>query len=105
LTVGDGTYLKISIDIVDQITRVAELTELTPDMITDDVRDVKRPEARSISCYWATEKPGITQSRLALVLKRSQSAIVYAVRRGRAAVENRSYLIARESKVLPSCRT
>jgi len=42
-----------SIDIVDQIKRVADLTELTPDMITDGVRDMKRPEARSILCYWA----------------------------------------------------
>jgi len=66
-----GTYLKISIDIVDQIQRVADLTDLTPDMITDGVTGMKRMEARSILCYWATEKPGITQSHLALVLKRS----------------------------------
>jgi len=40
-------------------------------MITDGVTGMKRMEARSILCYWATEKPGITQSHLALVLKRS----------------------------------
>ena len=75
------------------IERVAELTELAPDMITDGIRDKKRTEARSILCYWATEKLGITQSQLALMLNRSQSAIVYAVRRGREIVETNSYVI------------
>ena len=64
------------------IERVAEITELTPEMITDGIRDRKRTEAGSILCYWATEKLGITQSQMALMLNRSQSAIVYAVRRG-----------------------
>ena len=75
------------------IERVAEITELTPEMITDGIRDRKRTEAGSILCYWATEKLGITQSQMALMLNRSQSAIVYAVRRGREIVETNSYVI------------
>ena len=69
------------------IERVAEITHLTPDQVTDGIRDAKRTKARSILCYWATDKLGVTQSQLALMLNRRQSAIVYAVRRGRNIVE------------------
>ena len=75
------------------IERVTRLTGVTPDQVTDGIRETKRTEARSILCYWATEKLGVTQSQLALMLNRSQSAIVYAVRRGREIVEANSYLI------------
>lgn len=75
------------------IERAAELTQLTPDQVTDGIRDAKRTKARSILCYWATEKLGVTQSHLALMLNRTQSAIVYAVRRGREIVEANSYQI------------
>lgn len=75
------------------IKRVAEITHLTPEQITDGVRDAKRTKARSILCYWATEKLGTTQSQLAQLLNRTQTAIVYAVRRGREIVEGNSYLI------------
>ena len=60
------------------IKRVSGLTGLTPEQITDGIRDKKRTEVRSILCYWTTEKLGITQSELTYVLNRSQSAIVYA---------------------------
>jgi hypothetical protein len=75
------------------INRVAELTGLMPEQVTDGIRDTRRTEARSILCYWATEKLGITQSQLALILNRSQSAIVYAVRRGREIINSNSYMI------------
>jgi len=75
------------------IKRVAEITQVTPDEILDSLRDAKRIKARSILCYWATAKLGITQSQLAQLLKRTQSAITYAVRRGKALVEDHSYLI------------
>jgi REP element-mobilizing transposase RayT len=75
------------------IEYVAELTQLSPEQIADGIRDAKRIKARSILCYWATEKLGVTQSQLALMLNRSQSAIVYSVRRGREIVEANSYSI------------
>ena len=75
------------------INRVSGLTGLTPEQITDGIRDKKRTEARSILCYWATEKLGITQSELAHVLNRLRSAIVYAVRRGRDIVKANSYIV------------
>lgn len=80
-------------DLDKLITRVTEITQVTPDAILDSLRDARRTAARSILCYWATEKLGISQSQLAQMLKRSQSAITYAVRRGKAIVENNSYTI------------
>jgi putative transposase len=75
------------------VKRVAEITQVTPDEILDSLRDVKRTKARDILCYWATEKLGIPQSQLAQLLKRTQSTITYAVRRGKAIVEDSSYMI------------
>lgn len=75
------------------IERVADITQVPSDEILDSLRDAKRTEARSILCYWATEKLGTPQSRLAQLLKRTQSAITYAIRRGKVIVEDNSYVI------------
>lgn len=75
------------------IKRVAQITQVTPDEILDSLRDAKRIKARSILCYWATEKLGTPQCQLAQLLKRTQSAITYAVRRGKVLVEDNSYLL------------
>ncbi|MDD5344516.1 MAG: hypothetical protein PHW12_08865 [Smithella sp.] len=108
---GDGTFVSEVLDKAEErfkeayrlrargddldplIKRVAQITQVTPDEIFDSLRDAKRTKARSILCYWATEKPGIPQSRLAQLLSRTQSAITYAVRRGKALVEDNSYRI------------
>ncbi len=73
--------------------RVADITQVSPDEILDSLRDAKRTKARSILCYWATEKLGTPQSQLARMLNRTQSAITYAVRRGKAIVEDNSYRV------------
>jgi hypothetical protein len=75
------------------ICRVAEITHLSRGQILDTVRDAKRTEARSILCFWANNRLGITQGELALLLKLTQSAVSHAVRRGRILVEYNSYLI------------
>jgi REP element-mobilizing transposase RayT len=80
-------------DLDTLIKRVAQITQVTPDEIFDALRDAKRTKAGSILCYWATEKLGIPQSRLAQLLRRTQSAITYAVRRGKLIVEDNSYRI------------
>lgn len=80
-------------DLDKLINRVAKITQVTPDEILDSLRDSKRIKARSILCYWATEKLGTPQSRLAQLLNRTQSAITYAVRRGKTIVEDNLYLI------------
>ncbi len=80
-------------DLDKLITRISEITQVTPDAILDSLRDTKRTTARSILCYWATEKLGTSQSQLAQMLRRSQSSITYAVRRGKAIVEKNAYTI------------
>ena len=80
-------------DLDKLITRISEITQVTADAILDSLRDAKRTAARSILCYWATEKLGTSQSQLAQMLRRSQSSITYAVRRGKAIVEKNSYTI------------
>jgi putative transposase len=75
-------------DLKKLTARVAEITGLTPAEILDSTRDLKRTEARSILCYWATDKLGVTQSQLALLLRLTPSAISYAVRRGRIVVKD-----------------
>ena len=80
-------------DLDKLIMRVAELTRLTPEELLDSLRDAQRTKARSILCYWATEKLDIPQTQLAQLLRRTQAAISYAVRRGKALVEEHSYQI------------
>lgn len=80
-------------DLDQLIQRIAEITNVTPSEILDSLRDAKRTSARSILCYWATEKLGTPQNQLAQMLNRTQSAITYAVRRGKLIVENHSYLL------------
>jgi putative transposase len=80
-------------DLEKLIDRVAEITKLTPKEILDGVRDKKRTQARSILCFWATEELGITQSQMAEKLNLTQSAVSYAVRRGRILIESNSYSI------------
>jgi putative transposase len=80
-------------DLEKLVGRVAEITNLTQKEILDGTRDKKRTEARSILCFWAKDELGITQSQLAEKLNLTQSAISYAVRRGRILVESNSYSI------------
>jgi putative transposase len=72
---------------------VSEITRLTRKQILDTARDTKRVKARSILCFWATDKLGVTQAELARILRLTQSAISHAVQRGRVLVENNSYSI------------
>ncbi len=69
----------------------AEITQVTPEKILDSRRDTRRTKARSVLCYWEVEKLGITQSQLAQMLKRMQSAITYTARRAKALVDGNSY--------------
>jgi putative transposase len=75
------------------IDRVSEITQLTRKQILDTVRDIKRTKARSILCFWATDKLGVTQTELARILGLTQSAVSHAAQRGRILVEDNSYSI------------
>jgi chromosomal replication initiation ATPase DnaA len=67
-------------DLDPLIKRVTEITKVSPEEIFDSLRDTNRTKARSVLCYWATEKLGVPQNRLAQMLNRTQAAITYAVR-------------------------
>jgi putative transposase len=75
------------------IDRVSVITMLTRKEILDNARDRKRTEARSILCFWATDKLGVTQTESARILRLTQSAVSHAAGRGRVLVENNSYSI------------
>jgi putative transposase len=78
-------------DLEKLVCRVAELTHLSSEQILDTIRDAKRIEARSILCFWASDKLGVTQAELALLLRLTQSAVSHAVRRGRILARDNCY--------------
>ncbi len=80
-------------DLKKLIERVAEIMEMRSEEIIDSERDRKRIQARSILCFWGTDRLGISQTQLAQILNLTQPAISHAVRRGRAIVESKSYVI------------
>jgi len=74
------------------IERVAEITQMSPEKIKECGKERRRVQARSILCYWATDRLGISQTQLAQRLKLSQPAVSQAVKRGRDRVKSLSYL-------------
>jgi len=78
-------------DLEKLIERVAEITEMSRDKIMDSGKERKSVQARSILCYWATDSLGMSQTKLAKILKLSQPAVNQAVRRGRELVKAQSY--------------
>ncbi|MBN1625369.1 MAG: transposase [Deltaproteobacteria bacterium] len=73
------------------IKRVAEIMVMNLEDITENGKDRKRSQARSIVCYWATQYLGTEQTRLAKMFNLSQPAISQAVARGKKLVKERSY--------------
>jgi hypothetical protein len=78
-------------DLGKLIDRVAEIMEMNTEQIMEPGKDRKRAQARSILCYWATDRLGISQTQLARILGLTQPAISQAVHRGKALVKKQSY--------------
>jgi len=78
-------------DLEKLIDRVGEITEMSPEKIMNSGKEKKSVQARSILCYWATDRLGISQSQLGKILKLSQPAVSQAVRRGKNLVKSQSY--------------
>ena len=78
-------------DLDKLIERVAEIMEMSPERIIGSGKERKSVQARSILCYWATDYLGISQTRLARILKLNQPAVSQAVMRGRDLVKLKSY--------------
>ena len=73
------------------IQRVAEIMHIHSEEILDSGKDRKRTQARSMLCYWATDRLGLSQTELAQILHLSQPAISQAVGRGRELVKAQPY--------------
>ena len=83
-------------DLHKLIERVAEIMELSPEEIVAPGKERKRTQARSMLCYWATDRLGISQTQLANTLNLTQPAVSQAVRRGRALEKSQSYSFLNE---------
>ena len=76
-------------DIYKLADRVAENFPIKPDEIFQPGKQPVKVKARSLLCYWAVRKLGITMVELASRLNISQPAVSVCVRRGeRMASEN-----------------
>ena len=73
------------------IERVGELLGVTPEDIMERGKGRRKVEARSILCYWATDRLGISQTELAKRLNLTQPAVSQAVARGKEQVKLESY--------------
>ena len=70
-------------DVEKLIEHVPELMDISPEEIAASGKNRKRTQARSILCYWATDRLGISQTQLAHLFRLTQPAVSQAVRRGR----------------------
>jgi REP element-mobilizing transposase RayT len=71
--------------------RVGQVVAMSPMEIMEPGKQKKKVQARSILCYWATDRLGISQHALARRLKMTQPAVSQAAQRGKALVRARSY--------------
>jgi predicted transcriptional regulator len=56
-----------------------------------EIMERRKGEARSMLCYWATDRVGISQREVEKRLKLTQPAVSQAVRRGKDLVKSHSY--------------
>lgn len=67
------------------------VVKMSPEEIMDRGRERRKVEARSILCYWSTDRLGVSQREFAKRLKLTQPAVSQAVRRGKDLVKSQSY--------------
>jgi hypothetical protein len=86
------------IDFDRVVSRVAEVMKLTPDQVTAWGKSPQTVQARSLLCYWAHRKLGMTTIEIAKRLKISQPAASRSSKRGeQVEKEHRFELIDSES--------
>ena len=78
-------------DLGTLIERGGELVEMSPEEIMERGKERRKVKARSMLCYWATDRLGISQRELAKRLRLTQPAVSQAVRRGKDLVKSQSY--------------
>jgi len=78
-------------DLNTLIARVGAIFGMNPQEILDRGKERRAVAARSILCYWSTDRLGISQEELAIRLKLTQPAVSQAVRRGKDLVKTQPY--------------
>jgi putative transposase len=73
------------------IEGVGVIVGMSPEEILDTGKQRRRVEARSMLCYWATDRLGISQEEVAARLKLTQPAVSQAVRRGKNLAKSHPY--------------
>ncbi|MBI9078025.1 MAG: transposase, partial [Desulfatibacillum sp.] len=77
------------IDKANALEKASALFGAEPEWVLKKIRTQPLAEARSLYCYWAARKLGVSQAELARELSLSSSGIARAVERGRRiALEN-----------------
>jgi predicted transcriptional regulator len=70
------------IDFAQVVFRVAEVLKITPDQVTAYGKSPRTVQARSLLCFWAHRKLGMTTTAIARQLKISQPAASRSSKRG-----------------------
>jgi len=78
-------------DLDKLIERVGAHVGMSPEEILDRGKERHKVEARSMLCFWATDRLGISQEELATRLKLTQPAVSQAVRRGKDLAKSQSF--------------
>jgi hypothetical protein len=72
------------------VKRVAELLQIAPDRVMFSGKSRQAVKARSLVCYWASSKLGLSQIHLAQRFGISQPAVSLSVKRGEKLVKEQS---------------
>jgi putative transposase len=86
-------------DLERVVKRVSELMDMSPGEVLGSGKGRRMVEARSLLCYWAIDLLGITQTRLARILRLTQPAISQAVSRGKRLADIHEYSLIGQSNL------
>jgi putative transposase len=81
------------------VQRVAEIMDVSSEEIMDSGKNRKGVQARSILCYFATDRLRISQTQLAHMLNLTQPAVSEAVKRGSQLAKKHGYSLIEENKL------
>ncbi len=77
----------------DIVKRVAQVTGLPLEIVEEKSRRPQVVQARSLLCYWASKKVGISMTEIANRLDLTQPAVSIAARRGEAIAKKSGYTL------------
>jgi putative transposase len=81
------------------VERVAELMDMSREDVMDSGKGRRSVQARGILCYWATDRLGISQTRLAGILNLTQPAVSQSVNRGKRLARMHKYFLIDEKNL------